>query len=381
MTRNKVVSVLMCVVFLINIMSINCFAEPVNNSSIESTAQLYFNYKNTMIQEHNSGNYSNTSANSEIPKLRILFVRCNTLNGQTLDTIDNGIYARMIPQFESFVESFSNYKVDVVVEQRIIGSVVTSNEFVDYFDIQTELDRLAPFGTYDSVIVLGKDGVLSGNPITTINAFDKNTGFGYTYCPISLIDRSIDWENCNHLYTTEIVLHEWLHQLEAFLLVEGFDFPCVHGYLESRSRMNNSSEYDNSATDGCSYEIIFGQSKDNLLNGIEPLIDYNEISNTGGRYEWDITVSTGIEPVLTSYYKAMLDGTLRESSHKVGMCPTAWQFFNCSTMFGRYYMQNSNNYYKYLHNNAILLSDNVINNDEYKWDIALKFPEGFNVVI
>lgn len=290
---------------------------------------------------------------------KVLFLECQNVtatNGVTYtsDFTDDYIYSQIPEQFESLVEYLTDYNLNIVTDSLIIETnVTTTTDYVTYDAVADIVEDYAPYGTYDSVICFAPEIDVFGCPNVSIGARATRTGFGYSYCPISSADTQNSGSNDLHLYSVDLALHEWIHQLESFRNIN----------------VNNSS-------------LIFPSADLNTSNLIASRDSSHTYSSTGGKYStgtytWEnIWYSNadpffaGREPERTSYYAAILNGTLYDHTNDrfIGMFPAFWRFFNGQTVLGEFYAQDSNCNYAYMKPRGVMdYSSLPSNTDSYKW--------------
>jgi len=97
-------------------------------------------------------------------------------------------------------------------------------------DMAADLDRYAPAGTYDSVIVIWRKDTDAGQVV-------PGTGWGWTtadrthtngafYTSVTQLPNHRGWPGA---YPEEVFVHEWLHQVEGFYgWNKGFPLPGLH---------------------------------------------------------------------------------------------------------------------------------------------------------
>lgn len=126
------------------------------------------------------------------------------------------------------------WKTDTVISATPLTKVAKLGDgaWVSPDCVQEDLDKYAPLGKYDGVIVYWKakddrtKRDLKGGFGWTLGAGDGHGGVGYScvnYVPPRDLGRESEW--------TEVFLHEWLHQVEAFYGARGVKLPRggLHG--------------------------------------------------------------------------------------------------------------------------------------------------------
>jgi hypothetical protein len=138
----------------------------------------------------------------------------------------------------AFVKSLSRgriaWKAETVVSATPLTKVAKLGDgtWVSPDCVQEDLDKYVPLGKYDGVLVYWKGTDdrtrrdLKGGFGWTHGAGDGHGGVGYScvnFVPARDLGRESEW--------TEVFLHEWLHQLEAFYEARGVKLPRggLHG--------------------------------------------------------------------------------------------------------------------------------------------------------
>ena len=313
--------------------------EIINNLINQKVAKITSIIKNAESQ-FMSGKVINKSIPSDYRILFILF-RNITISEQTytieVGSIKEKIFYEAVNNFKYSVENFTNKNIQIIPTIKIINQniVCTFPDYLYQADIISILTDLAPAGLYDAVISVSgpkwsNPGVTScimfNNDINNIYSF-----YGYSGCSISIetdennIGKGYD-VNCPYLVTTNIFIHEWLHQLEGFRDVLKYNgkkiiYPYTHAYYENYQE--NPKE-----------EWMFKKN-----------------------YKWDETYFNNkekyphvVERRLTSFYRAVLACDIEyipNNNHKVGIYPEFWELTPNKIVLGRYIIQDSSSLYLY----------------------------------
>ena len=313
--------------------------EIINNLINQKVAKITSIIKNAESQ-FMSGKVINKSIPSDYRILFILF-RNITITGETytieVGSIKEKIFYEAVNNFKYSVENFTNKNIQIIPTIKIINQniVCTFPDYLYQADIISILTDLAPAGLYDAVISVS--GPKWSNPGVTScimfnNDINNNYSFyGYSGCSISIetdennIGKGYD-VNCPYLVTTNIFIHEWLHQLEGFRDVLKYNgkkiiYPYTHAYYEN---------YQENPTE----EWMFKKN-----------------------YKWDETYFNNkekyphvVERRLTSFYRAVLACDIEyipNNNHKVGIYPEFWELTPNKIVLGRYIIQDSSSLYLY----------------------------------
>lgn len=298
----------------------------------------------TLIEAAESEYASGKIVNKSIPgDYRVLFVlfRSVTVSGTTY-TVDKGsikekIFYEAVNNFKYSVENFANKNVNIIptikeVTQNVVSTLTT---YLQQSDVATILTEIAPAGLYDAVITAsGPSWGYGGATLPRMFDDSKNNNYsfyGYSGCSINMKDdpdavgKGYD-KNFPYLVTTNIFIHEWMHQLEGYRTAlksngENIIYPFTHAYY---------ANYQENPTAPWMY-------KDN--------------------YKWNKTYfdSTAkyphvVERSLTSFYRAVLSCEVEyipNNNHKVGMYPEFWKITPTKTVIGNYIIKNSDSQYLY----------------------------------
>ena len=287
------------------------------------------------------------------------------ISGETY-TINAGstkekIFYEAVNNFKYSIENFTNRNIQIIPTIKVITQniICTFTYYLWQVDIISTLKELAPAGLYDAVISVS--GAKWGAPgVTGSIMFDNDINnnycfYGYSGCSISVktdennIGKGYDVNN-PYLVTTNIFIHEWMHQLEGFREVlkdngKRIIYPYTHAYYE---------DYQKSPTE----EWMF---KDN--------------------YKWDETYFNNkekyphvVERRLTSFYRAVLACDVEyipNNNHKVRIYPEFWELTSSKIVLGRYIIQDSNSLYLYgrFSSKETYKSKELSNEIGFYWDI------------
>ena len=243
---------------------------------------------------------------------------------------DDLIFSRVPEQLENLVEYLTDFKVDMQVDTLIIDDEITlTSNYPQFEDVTFIMDKYVPFGKYDSVLTLIHENADCGNPSTTLSTFDPFSGCGYGWSSIMDVDHEeirpgIHENEDFHYYTTDVVLHEWIHQLESFAAItvnddENIFMPDadIEGLLDEEAVVlnedgtkfrNSEYEWDNVWPE----DTVRGHSKEYYVGGDIKSISYSRAFLTGALYNI-------------------------EKQRYVGMFPAFWKFYNNKLMFGEFY--------------------------------------------
>lgn len=144
-------------------------------------------------------------------------------------------FAEFTPEFvKTLSHGRLSWNPDVVVSPRPLTKVAKMGEgtWVDPASVADDIAEYAPLGKYDGVFVYWKgfdeksQADLKGGFGWSIGPNDGANGGGYScvnFVRLSDFGRESEW--------TEVFLHEWLHQLEAFYGGQGVKLPRggLHG--------------------------------------------------------------------------------------------------------------------------------------------------------
>jgi len=285
------------------------------------------------LQEYNDYANEKCTYNADVPSdFRVLFVETQNVITNKENIVqateeDNEIFNKVPEQFEMVVEYISNYNVNIITDTLIIDEPVTATtDYVLFQDIQPWLEEIAPFASYDSVLVFSPENHDFGCPNTSIGARTPATGFSYAWVPIAPFDHQIHEPNPeHHLYSVDLAIHEWLHAVENFRDIT--DSTVIMPSMDIQTDKGD----------------------------IQLVTDTNESYYTNTYYKWDDVWPAdtvygkseefyrGREPERVAYARAMMNGTLYdcEKLRYLGMFPTFWKFFNGKTFLGEFYAQNS----------------------------------------
>ena len=323
---------------------------------------------NSIIKNAESQFMSGKVINKSIPSdYRILFIlfRNITISGETY-TIESGsikekIFYEAVNNFKYSVENFTNKNIQIIPTIKIITQniVCTFPDYLFQADIISILTDLAPAGLYDAVIsVSGPEWSSPGVTICMMfdNEINNNYSFyGYSGCSVSIetdennIGKGYDVNN-PYLVTTNIFIHEWMHQLEGFRDVFKYNgkkiiYPYTHAYYEDYQE--------------------------------NPIEEWMLKKN----YKWDETYFNDkekyphvVERRLTSFYRAVLACDVEyipNNNHKVGIYPEFWELTPNKIVLGRYIIQDSNSLYLYgrFSSKETFKSKELSNEIGFYWDI------------
>jgi len=310
----------------------------------KNTINQKVNKINAIIKNAESQFMSGKVINKSIPSdYKILFIlfRNITISGETY-TIDEGsikekIFYEAVNNFKCSIENFTNKNIQIIPTIKVITQNITCS-FTDYLsqaDIVSIFTDLAPAGLYDAVISVSgpewSDPGVTDSIMFENNIYNNYSFYGYSGCTVSIdtdennIEKGYD-VNYPYLVTTNIFIHEWMHQLEGFRDVLKYKgqriiYPYTHAYYE---------DYIESPTE----EWMFMKN-----------------------YKWDETYFNNeekyphvVERRLTSFYRAVLACDVEyipNNNHKVGVYPEFLELTPTKIVLGRYIIQDSKSLYLY----------------------------------
>lgn len=330
----------------------NLSDEVANISSLISNAEA----------EYTSGVVTRKAIPADYKVLFILF-RSVTVSNVThtvaVGSTKERIFYEAVNNFKHSVETFANGNVNIIPTIKEVTDNVnaTLTTYLPYTDISDILKDLAPIGMYDAIITASAPNweYLGGTLPRMFNESYLNdySFYGYSGC---IIDEASDAGsveqdydvNYPYLITTNIFIHEWMHQLEEYRYFlrsnnANIIYPFTHAY---------TSNYQDSPTEAWMY-------KDN--------------------YNWDETYFNNttvypnvVERRLTSFYRAVLACDVKyipDNNRKVGMYPEFWKIVPHKTVIGTYIIQNSSNLYLYgsASANTTYTSSSLSNDVAYQW--------------
>ena len=351
----------------------NVSAETMNFdvTGVQEEATSISECKASAINQYNSQDY----ANSNIPgDYKVLFVQCSNVikDGKTYAIADNStkdiVFDKAVINYELSVESFAKNNVNIITEKKYITDTISvTNDYIAYNDIQTYLDTLAPAGYYDTVLVTcgipEDDGMIRG--VATHRAFNYQTNYGYAYISLVDEDNSMISQSYNasypYLVTTNVAIHEWLHTLESYR-EWGIEYPYTHGYLDSdktaECSLNNDFNYYN-----CGTTEMIGYTSDDSGTMIQS-------NGSSTDYTWKTYTTSGIEPNLTNFYRAVLCAEVKDKNAKryVGMYAHFWKITPRKIHIGTYTLQeDTSGKYLYNDNGVISSTESLTNNNSFQW--------------
>ena len=332
------------------------------------------NYIFSLIQKAESEYTSNKVIKKSIPSdYKILFIlfRSVTLSGNTF-LVEEGsnkekIFYEAVNNFKYSIENFTNKNVHIIPTIKIVNQNVESTEskYLQSSNISSILADLAPAGLYDAVITSsgaewGAGGVTSTGMLSN-NIINNYSFYGYSGCSINTdndiknIGKGYD-KNNPYLVTTNIFIHEWMHQLENLRNIlkpngENIIYPYTHAYYE---------DYQKNPTKDWMYK---------------------------DKYKWDENYFNDekkyphvVERRLTSFYRAVLACEVEyipNNHKKVGMYPEFWKLTPNTIVLGKFILQDSNSLYMYsrFSSYSTYKSEELSNEIGYYWDVFYDIME------
>ncbi|GHU87270.1 hypothetical protein FACS1894202_01270 [Clostridia bacterium] len=191
------------------------------------------------------------NAAAEPPVWKVLWLCYGSLNATvtrggssrnyaiTLSEADKEIVASMPAKFKAYIERSADNNVSVSVDYVCPENPITSvsrvspgddsSFWVSPADVKADLDKYAPPGMYDSIIVASRmDGIPRSYWGLAQGATEMSNSAGYSF--VAFLDGDMSWymaTTADNPYPEEVFVHEWLHQLEAFYRGKGYTFPGV----------------------------------------------------------------------------------------------------------------------------------------------------------
>lgn len=317
--------------------------------------------------------YANTKCvyeGEERPVFRMLLIEGRNLVSQTGKEFssteeDDLIFSKVPEQLENLVEYLTDYRVDMVVDTLAEDDVITlTSDYPRFEDVTPTMEKYVPYGKYDSVLTLIPEHIDSGNPCTSLGTGDSFSGCGYSWCPIARSDhdKSVHENENWHYYTTDLILHEWIHQLEVFrdiavgdgnIIMPSADIAGLYDGVtlsEDGTKFTNGVyEWDNIWPE----DTVHGHSKEYYIGG-----DIKSIS----------------------YSRAVLSGTLYDIKNKryIGMFPAFWKFYNGNLMLGEFYGSNDEGYKSFGESSQDVLMTEYpeYKNDSFIWRLYYSIKNG-----
>jgi hypothetical protein len=164
---------------------------------------------------------------------------------------DKNIIASMPDKFTSYIERSADNNVHIAVDYvcpsdpiKSVTKLSADNYWVSAADVKSDIDKYAPTGKYDSIIVSARiDGIPRNYWGMAQGMSELSNGAGYSF--VAFLDGDADWymtATSDNPYPEEVYVHEWLHQLESFYRDKGYEFPGIdeadtaaYGYIRANS--------------------------------------------------------------------------------------------------------------------------------------------------
>ncbi|MBR6670222.1 MAG: hypothetical protein IKL31_05690, partial [Ruminococcus sp.] len=342
--------------------SVNASAATVNvPQSIQTELNELQSIRKKALQEYDYYAKRKCTVKSAIPAdFKVLFVeakKVKTRNGTTatMTKTDQDIFSKIPEQFEQVVEYISDYNVNIITDTLIVDDVVTAtSDYVLAENIQPWINKYAPLGGYDDVIVFTTNDSNFGNPCASLSTWDNSFGYGYIWSPI--LDSNVN--SNKHYYSVDVAIHEWMHTLEAFSNIDG-------------------------------REVLMPSADIKNINNLT--LNSNKTEYTNGYYKWandwptderngkSLEFYKGVEEANLAYGRAFLTGRLYDMNkfRYVGMFPSFWKLFSGKTFLGEFYAQDASGKYA-----AFLGSDTqktsyvnapATNKADYVWKLCYSY--------
>lgn len=304
------------------------------------------------------------------PQYRFLFIEARnvkTQNGRDAKTTaeDDEIFAKAAVQFEQVVEYLAEYNVDIVVDTLILDDQVqATTDYTRYPDMQKFIRKYAPYGTYDTVITFTCENTDFGCPNTSYSSREPMSSAGYAWVPIALWDHeSFDPEIREkpwHLFTVDLAMHEWIHQLESFGNLDGIIMPSADIFGKGTDLLRLSSDQRTVTNDQLEWDYIWP----------EDTVYKNSADFLKGR-----------EPDSVSYARAYFNGRIHDiaKDRYLGMFPSFWRVYDGKCFFGEYYAADPDGKYQAFlgEDTAEMSRENgiVYQDDSYIFDMYYSLEE------
>ena len=212
------------------------------------TIEEYFNRDWDILQNARTQALAEDRTPLSTPAIqKILFVACTntSLAGTTylMDEMQKQFFRDVAKNYEEVVEYYSNYNVDIQTDILFIDrNVVVPDEnpaWVKQDLIQQELNIHAPVGAYDGILVS------AARNLPNVHMGVKTAGYenlyGYSWLklyiptggstPPTSTTYTVPKANEAPFLSTDVAIHEWLHQLEFFSGLLDYTFPATHAYM------------------------------------------------------------------------------------------------------------------------------------------------------
>jgi len=177
---------------------------------------------------------------------KILFVACTntSLSGTSyvMDEMQKQFFKDVAKNYKEVVELWSNHNVvmetDLLFIDREVIVPVQNPTWVTQATIQADLDIHAPIGKYDGVLVTAAR-TLPNTHLGVKTAGYENL-YGYSWfqlcipsggsAPPTSNQYTMPAANEAPFLSTDIAVHEWMHQLEFLGGLLNYTFPATHAY-------------------------------------------------------------------------------------------------------------------------------------------------------
>lgn len=279
-------------------------------------------------------------------------------------SVEEKIFCEAVENFKYSVQNFTNGAVHIEYEIKQFYDNYSCSDYdaLTYNDAADVLKNLAPVGAFDSVFVVHSDGPKRGgltfSRILNHSYYTGSRLFGFSTCMISCeTDAGSVGKRYSlrypYLVTTNIFIHEWLHQLEGYRDVIKADdrniiYPYTHVYYEKHSEYNDSYE-------PWTYQKNYRWDK-------HYFDDHRRYPNV-------------VERELTSFYRAVLacDVYYLPENRMVGMYPEFWRLAPIKLCVGRYLIRDNNLGYKFSNGaQAAGHSERLIGGEKYYWELIFQ---------
>ena len=213
----------------------------------ETTIEEYLNKDWSILQSARAQALSENREPLHPPALqKILFVACTStsLGGTryTMDEMQKQFFKDVAKNYEEVVELWSNNNVEIETDLLFIDrEVVVPDQnptWVTQATIQADLDIHAPIGQYDGVLVT------AARSLPNVHMGVKTAGYenlyGYSWfklyvptggsTPPTSYPYTVPAANEAPFLSTDVAVHEWMHQLEFLGGLLDYTFPATHAY-------------------------------------------------------------------------------------------------------------------------------------------------------
>ena len=222
----------------------NLYEEPSDDEEIEA----YFNRDWAILQNAKAQALAENRTPISPPAIqKILFVACtNTSLGgvkYSMDETQKQFVRDVAKNYEEVVAYYSNNNViiqkDIVFIDREVVIPNVNPTLVTQETIQAELDIYAPIGEYDGILVTAAKGIPNVHMGVKTAGYENLYGYAWfsLYIPTggqtppTSSTYVVPKADEAPFLSTDVAVHEWLHQLEFLDGLLDYTFPPVHAYM------------------------------------------------------------------------------------------------------------------------------------------------------